>query len=29
MNVGNTNCHTEANLMLRAVEENGSESLGM
>ena len=26
MNVGNTDCRTEANLMLRAVKENGSEA---
>ena len=26
MNVGNTDCHTEAKLMLRAVKENGSEA---
>ena len=26
MNVGNTDCHTEANLILRAVKENGSEA---
>ena len=26
MNVGHTNCSTEANLMLTAVTENGSEA---
>jgi len=26
MNVGHTNCHTEANLILNAVTENGSEA---
>ena len=26
MNVGSTDCFTEANLMLRAIEENGSEA---
>ena len=26
MNVGNTDCNTEANLMLTAVTENGSEA---
>ena len=26
MNVGNTNCSTEAELMLRAVTENGTEA---
>ena len=26
MNVGNTNCSTEAELMLKAVSENGSEA---
>ena len=26
MNVGHTNCNTEANLMLKAVTENGSEA---
>ncbi len=25
MNVGNTNCHTEANVMLRAATEKGRE----
>ena len=26
MNVGNTDCYTEANLILRTVKENGSEA---
>lgn len=26
MNVGNTDCHTEANSILRTVKENGSEA---